>query len=362
MTEQEYWYWLTNIKNMWQGKIELLLRYFEEPQNIYRASVEKISCIQGLKKEDIANIIESRNKSGYGEELNQLDKKGIKFIYIGSKDYPEKLMNIYSKPYSFYIKGGLPIGNVITVAIIGARNCSLYGKKVAEEIASSLAQTGVQIISGMARGIDAAGQWGAIKGGGKCFSVLGCGVDICYPSENIELYEKTIQSGGIISEYPPGTKANAWHFPQRNRIISGLADKIIVVEAKEKSGTCITVECALEQGKDVYAVPGRINDPLSEGCNKLIKQGASLFTCIQDIIGDDFGMYKEGYNFNAKNNYPLAKDLEVLYANLNLFPKSLNNIIEETGLDPKEVIKGLTRLELMDLVCEPIKNYYSQKG
>lgn len=362
MEEREYWYWLTNISDMWQGKIELLLKFFNNPQSIYKATETTLSKINGIKKQDIYNIIESKKTINAELEIKRLEKSGIKFIYLGSDDYPEKLLNIYSKPFSFYIKGELPRQDLQTIAIIGARNCSKYGEKVAEDLAYSLAQAEVQIISGMARGIDTAGQWGAIKGGGKCFGVLGSGVDVCYPKENIELYESITKYGGVISEYPLGTKANAWHFPHRNRLISGFADKIIVVEAKEKSGTCITVECALEQGKDVYAVPGRIYDPLSEGCNKLIKQGASLITGLQDLINDDCGMYVKMCNNNINNNYPLAKELEVLYACLNLFPKSLNSIIEETGFEPKEVIKGLTRLELMDLVCEPIKNYYSRKG
>ncbi len=361
MIEEEYWYWLTNIKNIGNKKISILLKKFENPAEVYFAGEKKLENIFGIKKEDICNILTSKDEYKIKKEVEFLKEKNIKFIYYGSLDYPEKLFNIYDPPYSFYIKGSLPKPEIETIAIIGARNCTEYGKIVAKEIAFKLSGMGVQIISGMARGVDSSAQWGAINNNGKCFAVLGSGIDVCYPKENKDLYLETMNSGGVISEYSLGSKPDSWRFPHRNRIISGLADKLIVVEAKEKSGTCITVEYALEQGKDVYAVPGRVNDPLSQGCNRLIKQGANILTDIKDVLYEYGDIVEEGPDFSVNRKYPIAKDLEVLYSCVYLLPKSLHDIIEESGMETKDVINGLMRLEFMDLIHEPIKNYYSLK-
>jgi DNA processing protein len=198
--------------------------------------------------------------------------------------YPEKLRQIRNAPKRLYVRGMLPQKGEPCVAIIGARRCSDYGKKMAQIFAAELAGAGIQIISGMALGVDGIAQTAALAAGGRSCAVLGCGTDICYPNENRELYERLLLRGGILSEYAQGTPPLAVHFPARNRIISALADLIIVVEAKEKSGTLITVDFALEQGKEVYALPGRTTDELSKGCNRLLSQGAGIALSPQDIL------------------------------------------------------------------------------
>lgn len=170
-----------------------------------------------------------------------MNENGINIVKEGDSNYPKRLLPYKDKPNKLYCKGILPAEDRPTVALIGARACSNYGRQMAKEIGKNLAASGIQIISGMARGIDTYSQLGAIEGGGSTFAVLGCGVDVCYPNENIELYEDIQKDGGIISEYPPGAKPMAWHFPQRNRIISGLSDAIIVIEAKENSGVLFTL-------------------------------------------------------------------------------------------------------------------------
>ena len=170
----------------------------------------------------------------------------------------------------------MPDPNVPSVAVIGARQCTEYGRYIASKLGSALADEGIQVISGMARGIDSIAQSAAMEAGGKTFAVLGCGVDVCYPPECTSLFRQLMEKGGILSEYPPGTEPKASYFPRRNRIISGLSDAVVVVEARERSGTLITVDMALEQGREVYVVPGRITDPLSFGCNHLIRQGAGI--------------------------------------------------------------------------------------
>ena len=201
---------------------------------------------------------------------------GIRVVEKGERDYPARLLEIPDPPERLYVLGRLPEEKVPSVAIIGARECSEYGSYVAARLGECMGRNGIQVVSGMARGIDGIGQTAALDAGGSSFAVLGSGVDVCYPARNRGLYERLRERGGVLSEYPPGTPAISRNFPPRNRIVSGLADAVVVVEAREKSGTLITVDMALEQGKEVYAVPGRVTDALSSGCNRLVKLGAAV--------------------------------------------------------------------------------------
>lgn len=220
--------------------------------------------------------------------------------------FPLKLQEIDKAPSALFVKGKLPEENRPLVAIIGARNCSNYGVHMAKELGQVLAAHGIGVVSGLARGIDGIGQLAALNEGGATFGILGSGVDVCYPPENMELYKRLANGenrGGIISEMPPGTQAERNFFPMRNRIISGLADAIVVVEAKEKSGTFITVERALEQGKDVYACPGRVCDSLSIGCNRLISQGAGVIWNLDEFVQEVY--QNHGFQIN------INQDIEV---------------------------------------------------
>ena len=237
----------------------------------------------------------SRDKFNKEDFYEKLKEKDIKFVTVEDEDYPENLKPYDHRPYYLFYKGKLPDCNKPIVAMVGARACSGYGRNMAKKLAEDLSKAGVQIISGMARGIDTYSQLGAIVGETATFSVVGTGVDVCYPTENIELYNDILKKGGIISEYPPGSKALAWHFPQRNRIISGLSDKVVVVEAKEKSGSLITVEWALEQGRDVMAVPDVYKRQVQAYVynTKSIKAGQYTFNTSQNAE-ELFNKIKEG--------------------------------------------------------------------
>ncbi|MCD8118122.1 MAG: DNA-processing protein DprA [Lachnospiraceae bacterium] len=289
MTEKEYWYWLCNIPEMWQAKIAKLMKIFHTPQALYEASAETIRKRTDLSDAEIERITEAKKKHREGEELAALSRRGIRFVCLSDADYPERLRQLYDHPYGLYVRGELPDDRLPTAAIVGARACTGYGRQMTERLAKSLAGHGIQTVSGLARGIDSSCHIGTLAGGGKTFGILGCGIDVCYPPENLELFEECAAHGGIISEYPPGTQPVGWQFPHRNRLISGLADKVIVMEAKEKSGALITVDFALEQGKDVFALPGRVTDPCSKGCNRLIRQGAMLLTDTDDILAEFTG-------------------------------------------------------------------------
>ena len=277
----------------------------------------------------------------------------IRYICALEDEFPEKLRGIPNAPHGIYVKGRLPDPEKKTVSIIGARNNSEYGRGAAEYFAKELSKHGVQIVSGMARGIDGISQSAALATGGSSFGVLGCGIDVIYPPENRKLYETILEKGGIISEYPPGMSPRAALFPQRNRIISALSDILLVIEARQKSGTSITVRCALEQGRDIFAVPGRITDPLSHGCNKLIADGAGIATYPGDIL-EALGLIKTGNRKYKKINlrkFPdlTAVQLKIIHC-LDYNPVSINEIINKTSLPLSDVVTELLRLELTGCV------------
>lgn len=279
--ENAYRYWLMNVKGLGKKRF-FLLQKFGSAEEIYRASAELIRAAAGEKA--ATKIAGAKASWDILEEYEKLCGQKIRFTCYGDEDYPARLAEIPDPPFSLYYQGALPDDAVPSAALIGARACSEYGAYAAREFSSKLAQTGIQIISGLAAGIDGISQEAALAAGGKSFGVLGCGVDICYPKSNRAIYEKCRRQGGILSEYPPGMHPAAALFPPRNRIISGLSDVVIVVEAREKSGTLITVDMALEQGREVFAVPGRITDSLSRGCNRLFKQGAGVAVSPPDIL------------------------------------------------------------------------------
>lgn len=282
-----YAHWLYSIDGVGRRTIRHMLAKAGAPEEIYRLSKEKIESILphlNRKSEFAEKIVVSRQKLDIQGEYLKLEDRQIKFTCIGHKDYPYRLLNISDAPYGIYYRGKLPEQNRPTVAVIGARNCSEYGRRMAKHFGGELAMMGVQVISGMARGIDGIGQKAALEAGGYSLGVLGCGVDICYPEENRDLYDMLCLRGGVCSEYLPGILPKNSLFPPRNRIISGLSDIVLVIEAKNRSGTLITVDMALEQGKEVYALPGRVTDALSEGCNRLLQQGAGIALSPQEIV------------------------------------------------------------------------------
>ena len=285
------------------------------------------------------------------EKIRQLSQK--------STEYPEKLKNYPKMPETLFVKGNLPDVKKPTAAIVGARACSPYGRIQAFQYARILSSAGVQIISGMAYGIDAEAHRGALEGGTPTYAVLAGGVDICYPTGNRPLYGRILrEKGGILSEQPPGMRARNYFFPARNRIISGLADLVLVVEAREKSGSLITAQWALDQGKTVYALPGPVNEELSMGCHKLIYDGAGI-AYSPEILLRELGVNCENkVKLPEKNDLGLASDLKLVYSCLDLRPKSTDFLIQKTGLPPEKIGSLLLELKLSGLVREIGRHYY----
>lgn len=287
----------------------------------------------------------------------------IRQISRESAEYPEKL-NHYSKmPEKLFVKGTLPDMKKPSAAIVGARACSSYGRIQAFRYAKILSSCGVQIISGMAYGIDAEAHKGALEGGTPTYAVLAGGVDICYPAGNRQLYDRILrQKGGILSEQPPGVKARNYFFPARNRIISGLADLVLIVEARQKSGSLITAQWALDQGKTVYALPGPVSEELSMGCHKLIYDGAGI-AYSPEILLRELGLNCENkVKSTRKNDLGLASDLKLVYSCLDLRPKSTDFLIQKTGLPPEKIGVLLLELKLSGLIREIGRHYYIKEG
>ena len=266
---------------------------------LYTASEKELHFLWGEAgaktagdKEEWQALLNARRQEPERIE-EELAQAGISFVSALEEGFPDKLREIPDPPFGIYYKGKMPGETEPAAAIIGARLASGYGREQARRFGRQISARGIAVISGMARGIDGIAQKAALDAGGKSYAVLGCGVDICYPEENRELYERLQQQGGVLSEYPPGMQPIAKLFPPRNRIISGLSDLVLVIEARKRSGTLITVDMALEQGREVYALPGRVSDALSDGCNRLIRQGAGPATCPQDILEFFFGTGSE---------------------------------------------------------------------
>jgi DNA processing protein len=359
MTQKEYWFWLCNIEQIGIKKTQALLEFFETPEQIYLDTGKGLAQITVLTEADIETILKSKETGRIQENYAKLISKGIYFVTKEEDRYPKKLHNIYNPPYALYVKGRLPEEEKTSIAVVGARNCSDYGRETAKYLAGELAEAGVEIISGLARGIDGYAHEGAIAAGGSTYAVEGCGVDICYPKENFNLYMDMQEKGGILSEYGTGTNPKPYNFPMRNRIISGLADGILVIEAKEKSGSLITADMGLEQGKNVYAVPGRIKDLLSSGCNNLIKMGAKPVTGTEDIL-EDYGLnYKNCKNTMKKIDKLLETKEKIVYACLSFLPKHMNAIAGETNLSIMELSEILMNLELKNYIKQIRKNYYA---
>ena len=291
--------------------------------------------------------------------MEEKPEERIRQISSKSAEYPQKLNNYPKMPEILFAKGNLPDAKKPTAAIVGARACSPYGRIQAFRYAKILSSAGVQIISGMAYGIDAEAHKGALEGGTPTYAVLAGGVDICYPSGNRPLYARILrENGGILSEQPPGMRARNYFFPARNRIISGLADLVLIVEAREKSGSLITAQWALDQGKIVYAVPGPVNEALSMGCHKLIYDGAGI-AYSPEILLRELGLNCENkVKSPEKNDLGLASDLKLVYSCLDLRPKSTDFLIQKTGLPPRQVGSLLLELKLSGLIREIGRHYY----
>jgi len=349
---------LVSLNMVWDvGSIRLkkLLEYFGTPENILKAPAEKLTQVFGIG-ENIAAKIRSLKKEDLGKELALAKKHGLKIIIQEDPDYPENLKNIYDPPPVLYVKGEFRKEDKFAIGIVGSRRASFYGLSSAEKFAADLSRVGLTIVSGMARGIDTCAHRGALKSGGRTIAVMGSGFNQIYPAENKKLAEEISRSGAVISEFSIDTMPKKENFPARNRVISGLSLGVLVAEAAKNSGALITADFALEQGREVFALPGKVDSANSFGTNRLIQQGAKLVSCAEDIL-EEFAVFTAcPKQEQPKQKRPCAFAVDeqegAVYSLLSERPFQLDELLEKTNMDIPQISAILLRLQLKKLVQE----------
>lgn len=355
--QDKYKFWFASMLKLSPEEKLHLKNEIGQPEEIYRISEYELEKIHTIPQKTKNKLLELKQDRKWEQTWESFRNGNIRLICMEDKEYPDKLKKVYAPPYGLFVKGKLPKEEKI-VAIVGARGCSAYGEAMAKSIAGELAKKKIGVISGLALGIDAAAHAGALEGNGDTYGIMGCGVDVCYPAVNRNLYEQMKAKGGIISEFPCGCQPLKHLFPLRNRIISGLADAVIVVEARKRSGSLITADYALEQGKLVYAVPGRISDSLSYGTNWLLSQGAAPFYSVTEFL-KDMGVELDKKKQQKKiMEILLEKNERLVYSVLDFTPKHLETIIEATGLEFLAALTAVNGLEINGYVKEVYRNHY----
>ena len=355
-----------NIYDLWFASVKMsnkiknyLLKNFKSTREIYIHSIFNRDSI--FVSKDYNKIYGELKKAWNRDKLESLLEyslnEGIESVNSCAEKYPYRLKNYDDSPSVLFYKGNIDILNNVSVAMVGARDCSLYGKNVALLIGREISMNNLNIISGMARGIDGCCHRAAVENGGYTCAVLGSGIDVVYPRENKKLYDDILKKGCILSEFIPQTKPYPYNFPMRNRIISGLSDLVIVIEAGNKSGALITAGCALEQGKDVMAVPGSICSSKSKGTNTLIREGAHVFTCMEDLFQILPVKYmKKRY----MKNHRLNVDEEKICKFIGHIPVHIDEICRVTDIDIKRLYELLFELQLKDEIICLQGNYYAK--
>lgn len=355
-------YLLNNMHGMYSDKLMRIYEHFTSFADAYRADAKEYYEAGIFVRKQTGEAFDElkRRENTLLHRAESFGRQGIRLVSMFDEAYPKRLDNIKDKPPLLYVAGRMPDEVRHTAAMIGARNCSEYGRTVARMFAGELAGKGVQIVSGLAYGIDIEAAYGSLGSAGESYAVLGNGINICYPRHNAEAYDRMRHGeGGIISEFPPDTAAIGYHFVLRNRIISGLSDVLIVIEAAKKSGTAITVGYALDQGKEVFALPGRIDDPLGYGCNRFIKEGANIITESKDIL-DYFGIGDEEENDTALVTADMGENERKVYEVLGMEPMHIEKISANAGLDIADTLTVLAELESKGLVNSPRRAFFSR--
>ncbi|MEJ2050397.1 MAG: DNA-processing protein DprA [Calditrichota bacterium] len=342
--------YLLTIPNIGPGRIRKLFQVFDSVDAILKAPVQQLIRVEGIDYKLAGQIKNGGDEKTARDQLNLIEKHQVQYTSIWDKSYPALLKRISDPPVILFRKGNILPEFDKSIAVVGTRTPSNYGKLVTQEIVRGLVDRDICIISGLARGVDSIAHHTAIQSGGKTVAVLGCGVDRCYPPENKKLFEDIQNHGAIISEYFIGTGPDAANFPKRNRIISGLSLGTLVIEAGDRSGALISALFALNQDREVFAIPGNINSPKSQGTNRLIKQGAKLVQSVEDIL-EEFGEMKTKPSAKPRELPDHLGELERnIYRALSNEPKHIDRLVMELKESPGTVLAGLLNLELLGFV------------
>lgn len=365
LMEDLHWIGLKAIPGIGNVTFRRLLERFETPEAVLSAPSATLSSVRGVTPA-ILEAITQGSWRGFAEaECFRLAASGARLVTFTSADYPKSLFEIPDPPPFLYVQGELRC-NETAIAIVGSRRATAYGLQATARLAGSLAGHGITVISGMARGVDTAAHKGALAAGGRTIGVLGCGIDMVYPPENRKLFQEMAEKGGLVSEFPLGTLPLAENFPRRNRIISGLSRGVLVVEAAENSGSLITAQYALEHGRDVFAVPGNISFATSRGSNRLIKQGAKLVDCVEDILEELPGCGNLSGTADQQapglRSFSLTPKEAAIYEVLARSPLHIDDIIAQTELTAGEVSSMLLHLELKGAVTPLPGTHYAVTG
>ena len=347
-----YWFALKSVPLVGNVTFRRLLERFDTPQQALQAPESELARVRGINAAVVASIRSHDYREFAESECAAVERGGVKVVNFLAAEYPKVLLEIPDPPPYLYVKGE-PAGLEPAIAIVGSRRASTYGLLTTGKLAGELAAHGITVVSGMARGVDTAAHRGALAGGGRSIGVLGCGIDVVYPPENRRLFEEMAARGALYSEFPMGTLPLAENFPRRNRIISGISRGVLVVEAVENSGSLITAQYALDQGREVFAVPGNINYSSSRGTNRLIKQGAKLVEGVEDILEElPLGERKMGISSAAAPAFGLTPQEAAVYTLLAGSPLHIDAIIVKSALTVGEVSAILLRLELKGAIMQ----------
>lgn len=367
MTEQEAMVILSAIPSFGSVRIRRLIEYFGSGRNVLKAKERDLQATNILSRNLIQKIFEFDRDNFLQSEYNHIRQNDVAVVTIFDECYPVVLRGIYDPPVVLYVKGRLPVDQGLAVGIVGSRNASMYGINIAEKFAGQLAELGITVVSGLAKGVDAAAHRGCLRTGGQTIAVVGCGLSHIYPPQNKDLFAEIGQKGAVISEFPMAMPPISFNFPARNRIISGLSLAVLVVEASLKSGALITSHFALEQGRDVFAVPGKIDHPNSQGVNQLIKQGAKLVTCFEDIVQELEPQLRRNLAAPKKvtenladhyGGYDLCANEFAIVNVLNQEPVYIDDVVSQCGQSPADVASLLLKLELKKCVKQLPGKYY----
>jgi DNA processing protein len=358
-----YWIWLSKINGVGPVIAKVLLDAFKTPENIYKATKDDLININRIGNAMSDVIFNSKSLANSEEILNNCKKTSIKVLTYGDSLYPIEVKSIKKAPVILYYRGNI-IEDSIGVAIVGSRRCTEYGKKTTVEAAEFLAGNNIPVISGMAKGIDGYSQTACLKAGGYTIAILGCGVDICYPKEHIDLMMKIIEKGAVISEYPPGTKPNPNYFPMRNRLISAWCKKLLVVEAGEKSGSLLTAGFAKEQNRQVFAAPNNIYSRESIGTNKLIAEGAEIYLTPSQLLLDH---RRVPIADNEKESIaPMGDDLtsleKIILTEIGASAITVNELLFKLKGDRSDILEAISIMELMGRIINVAGKYKVQKS
>ncbi|MEQ9620157.1 MAG: DNA-processing protein DprA [Deltaproteobacteria bacterium] len=357
-----YWLALNLVNGLGDVLTKSLFTRFDSAESVFKASKKELTGIEGIGEKIVDAIYGFSDWDRVESELEKYKKSGFSFLPLNDPRYPKPLIQTYNPPPFLYMKGEMIPEDQVSIAIVGSRLPDRYGRMVTESIAGELASLGVTVVSGMARGIDSIAQEEALKRGGRTIAVLGSGLDVVYPPENKKLYKDISEKGALLSEFLIGTPPIAQNFPRRNRIISGISLGVLVVQASEKSGSLISASFAIDQNKEVFAVPGNIDRKLSRGTNWLLKKGAKLVETVDDVLGEIeiLKNLKSGESGERPEAVlPLLSDKEkAVYSVLGAEAIHVDNIIKLTGLESSNVLSLLLSLELNGFVTQcPGKNF-----